>query len=113
MAIVVDSGRGRIYLSPTEELATVAAAVSPDWSPDSEMPRNPFSVRPPLYGLKTYSDLFTPRQLVALTTFSDLVGEARERIRRDAVAAGLPDDPKPLRDGGNGATAYAEAVAVY
>ena len=41
-------------------------------------------------------DLFTPRQLVALTTFSDLVQEARERVKRDALAAGLPDDGKPL-----------------
>ena len=53
------------------------------------------------------------RQLVALTTFSDLVQEARERVKRDALAAGLPDDGKPLRDGGTGATAYAEAVAMY
>jgi putative DNA methylase len=50
---------------------------------------------------------------VALTTFSDLVGEAMARVKRDALAAGLPDDNKPLRDGGTGATAYAEAVGVY
>ena len=58
-------------------------------------------------------DLFTPRQLVALTTFSDLVQEARERVKRDALAAGLPDDGKPLAAGGTGATAYADAVGVY
>ena len=57
--------------------------------------------------------IFTDRQLVALTTFSDLVAEAREQVRRDAIAAGLPDDDVPLRDGGLGATAYAEAVSVY
>jgi putative DNA methylase len=67
----------------------------------------------PGYGLTTFGDLFTDRQLVALTTFSDLVGEAMARIRADALAAGLPDDPTPLRDGGKGATAYAEAVGVY
>ena len=50
---------------------------------------------------------------MALTTFSDLVQEARERVKRDALAAGLPDDGKPRRDGGTGATAYADAVAVY
>ena len=69
--------------------------------------------RRPLYGLKTYGDLFTPRQLVALTTFSDLVQEARERVKRDAIAAGLPDDGKALEKGGTGATAYADAVGVY
>ena len=56
-------------------------------------------------------ELFTPRQLVALTTFSDLVGEAMERVRSDA--GGLPEDDRPLRDGGTGAAAYAEAVALY
>ena len=50
---------------------------------------------------------------MALTTFSDLVQEAREQVQRDALAAGLPDDAKPLRDGGTGAAAYAEAVGVY
>jgi putative DNA methylase len=50
---------------------------------------------------------------VALTTFSDLVTEARERIHKDAQRASLPDDPKPLATGGTGPTAYAEAVSVY
>ena len=77
------------------------------------MPENPRWFSPPLYGLKTYGDLFTDRQLVALTAFSDLVGEAMTRIRRDATAAGLPDDAKPLRDGGAGAAPYAEAVGTY
>ena len=67
----------------------------------------------PLYGMNSFGDLFTPRQLVALTTFSDLVGEARACIRADAVAAGMRDDGVPLRDGGTGETAYAEAVGVY
>ncbi len=63
---------------------------------------NPRDFKTPNYGLMTFGDLFTPRQLVALTTFSDLVQEARERVQRDALAAGLADDAKPLRDGGNG-----------
>ena len=66
-----------------------------------------------MYGMTNWGDLFTPRQLVALTTFSDLVQEARERVKRDALAAGLPDDGKRLDAGGTGATAYADAVAVY
>ncbi|MCW5970213.1 MAG: transposase [Blastocatellales bacterium] len=113
MAVVAEGDRRRIYLAPTQEHETVARKGKPEWKPDLAMPENPRWFSPPLYGLKTYGDLFTPRQLVALTTFSDLVGEARERIRRDALAAGLPDDINPLRDGGTGATAYAEAVGVY
>ena len=113
MAIVAEGMRGRVYLAPTPEQEAAARKAKPEWKPDIGMPDNPRWFSPPLYGLKTWGDLFTPRQLVALTTFSDLVGEAMEQVRRDALAAGLPDDPTPLRDGGTGATAYAEAVAVY
>ncbi|MDZ4721204.1 MAG: hypothetical protein SH847_22315, partial [Roseiflexaceae bacterium] len=52
-------------------------------------------------------------QLVALNTSSDLVQEARERARCDALAAGLRDDGRGLNSGGSGATAYADAIAVY
>jgi putative DNA methylase len=67
----------------------------------------------PLYGLTHFHHLFTSRQLVALTTFSDLVQEARERVKRDALAAGLPDDGASLSDCGVGAEAYADAMAMY
>ena len=113
MAIVAEGDRGRVYLAPTPEMEAVALTAKPEWKPELAMPENPRWFSPPLYGLKTYGDLFTPRQLVALTTFSDLVQEARERAQRDALQAGLPADPKPLCDGGTGATAYAEAVGVY
>ncbi len=65
------------------------------------------------YGMTTCGDLFTPRQLVALTTFSDLVQEARAQAQQDALAAGLPADGRPLAAGGTGATAYGDAVTVY
>jgi len=57
--------------------------------------------------------LFTPRQLVALTTFSDLLSEVRERVIADMAAKAMADDGSRLRDGGNGPTAYADAVATY
>ena len=65
------------------------------------------------YGLDQWGKLFTDRQLVALNTFSDLVHEARAQVEADALAAGMPADHTPLRDGGKGAKAYAEAVSVY
>jgi len=113
MAIVAEGERGRVYLLPLPEHVAAANAAKPEWKPDLPLPDNPRDFKTPNYGLTTYGDLFTPRQLVALTTFSDLVGEAMAQVRRDALAAGLPDDATPLRNGGTGATAYAEAVAVY
>ena len=113
MAIVAEGDRERVYLSPSVEQVEVARRARPTWRPELAQPENPRWFSPPDYGLPTFGDLFTPRQLVALTTFSDLVGEAMERVRRDAIKVGLPDDDIPLRDGGTGARAYAEAVAVY
>ncbi|QXM24173.1 DUF1156 domain-containing protein [Elioraea tepida] len=113
MAIVAEGERGRVYLSPTPEHEAAARQARPAWKPETSLPDDPRAIWCVAYGLTTFGDLFTDRQLVALTTFSDLVGEAMARIRADALAAGLPDDPTPLRDGGTGATAYAEAVGVY
>ncbi|MBP3981070.1 DUF1156 domain-containing protein [Acidovorax sp. JG5] len=113
MAIVAEGVRGRVYLAPTAEHEAIAKQAQPQWKPEVEMPDNPRWFSPPLYGLKTYGDLFTPRQLVALTTFCDLVPQAITRIRVDALAAGMADDGRGLDEGGNGATAYAEAVGVY
>jgi len=113
MAIVAEGDRGRVYLAPTLEHEAMALKASPEWKPDNELPVNPRDFKTPNYGLKTFSDLFTPRQLMALTTFSDLVQEAREQVKQDALAAGLKDDKKSLADGGTGAAAYADAVGVF
>lgn len=113
MAIVAEGERGRIYLPPDEEHEAIAASARPQWAPEEDLPYDPRAIWCTLYGLRTFADLFTPRQLVALTTFSDLVAEARERVLADARAAGLPDDGVPLAAGGSGAQAYADAVAVY
>jgi len=113
MAIVAQGDRGRVYLSPTDQHEIVSRKAVPNWVPEVSLPVNPRDFKTPNYGLTTFADLFTQRQLVALTAFSDLVGEARSEIRRDAIAAGLEDDDVALRDGGRGARAYSEAISVY
>ncbi len=112
MAVVADGDRERVYLNPTLKHETTATA-TPEWMPDQEMPDDRRWFSPPIYGMARFGDLFTPRQLVALTTFSDLVAEARTGVRHDAVAAGMHRDGGPLREGGRGGLAYSEAVAVY
>ena len=125
MAIVAEGDRGRVYLDPTAEHEQIARQAEPEWRPEQPMNRetqNLVSGRG--YGFFTWADLFTPRQLVVLTTLSDLVAEAMKRVRRDHLAsrASRPrreqdtlnvDDGTTLRDGGSGAMAYAEAVGVY
>ncbi len=114
MAIVAERERGRVYLSPVLEHEAIARQAQPAWKPELKVPTPCHDVdRLPMYGMPTWGDAFTPRQLVALTTLSDLVQETRLRVKSDAITDGLPDDGKPLRDGGTGATAYAEAVGMY
>jgi putative DNA methylase len=113
MAVVAEARRGREYLAPTEEHVAAAGKAKPEWRPDQQLPDNTRWFSPPVFGMDTYDKLFTPRQLVALTTFSDLVGEAREKAREDAAAAGLPKDGVPLDEGGTDAQAYADAVVTY
>src|SRR5207249_6080079 len=84
MAIVAEGDRGRVYLSPTSEMEEVARKAKPGWKPDVEFMQQALGFRIGNYGLTRWSDLFTARQLVALTSFSDLVQEARDKVKRDA-----------------------------
>ncbi|MBL8396548.1 MAG: DUF1156 domain-containing protein [Candidatus Accumulibacter sp.] len=113
MAIVAEGARGRVYLSPTAEHQAVAHQAQPKWKPETPLPDDPRNFWTLSYGLTKFGDLFTPRQLVALTTLSDLVSEAIELCRQDAIAAGQIDDGESLENIGAGATAYAQAVGVY
>jgi putative DNA methylase len=112
MAIIAEGDRGRVYLSPTQEMETIALSAQPTWKPETPL-HGKCRVNVSNYGLDVYADLFSSRQLVALTTFSDLVQEARDRVKLDAIQAGLPNDGQSLAEIGTGATAYADAVAVY
>jgi putative DNA methylase len=111
MAVVAEGDRGRVFLSPTN-LLEEQEEVKPAWIPDLDIEPG-MSERVVGYGFLTFGDLFTRRQLVALTTFSDLVTEARNLVKQDAVASGLPDDSKSFESLGIGCTAYSEAVGVY
>ena len=113
MAIVAEGRRTRIYLSPTRDHEVVAINAKPAWEPEGELYEKALGFRVPAYGLTRWADLFTSRQLAALTTFSDLVTEARGRVLDDARMADLPYDPTPIHEGGNGVAAYADAVATY
>lgn len=113
MAIVAEGANGRVYLSPESSHERIAACSSPADAPDTTLPEQALGFRVQLYGMNRHRDLFTPRQLVALTTFSDLVMEARERVLIDAKRAGMASGGKRLEEGGDGAEAYADAVGLY
>lgn len=112
IAVVADGGKGRVYVSPNEKHTSVAHVPRPDDLPVSELPEKALGFRVQAYGFEQWVDLFTNRQLVALTTLSELVSEARSKVLEDALAAGIPAGER-LEDGGVGAEAYADAVATY
>lgn len=113
MAIVAEGRRGRVYLSPSSFHEECANTAQPKWRPETALPERALGFRVQEYGMSKWSDLFTTRQLVALTTFSDLIPDAVARIKADALAAGMAENESGLDAGGGGATAYAEAIALY
>lgn len=113
IAIVAEGNNGRMYVSANKEQVFTANIPKPDSFPDAVLPHNPRDFKTPNYGLLNFSDLFTNRQLTALTTFSDLVASAQAKATADAKAAGISNDPAGLSEGGTGAVAYGQAVGVY
>ena len=113
MAIVAEGAQNRVYLAPITEHEAIAKVQKPEWKPVGNVPAKLTGGTCVPYGMKEWGDLFTPRQLVALTTFGDLVSEAREKIQRDALVVGIADDGKGIDVGGTGAKAYADAVSIY
>ena len=97
MAIVAEGTSSKQYLSPTEEQINAANCQMPEWYPEAEMNTNCADlVSGRGYGYTNWHELFTNRQLTALTTLSDLVAGAKEKIAEDG-----------------GSKEYAQAVGVY
>ena len=113
MAVVAEGRRSRIYVTADDEQRLAAKIDKPEEYPCGELAKHFTGGSCVPYGLNEFHKLFTNRQLTALTTFSELVSEAQAKAEADAVAAGMKNDHLPLRNGGDGAKAYGEAVGVY
>lgn len=113
MAIAAEGKGCRVYLSPTHVQESLAKSASPTWRPDTNLPEKALSFRVQEYGMTRWSDLYSERQLVALSTFSDLVAEAVEHARAQATDGQFGIDDRDLESGGTGPRAYAQALGVY
>ena len=113
MAMVVDTPNGRIYKAPTKEQENAANVPMPEDVPQGEIPGNAHWFSPPGFGIKEYSELFSPRQMTMLTTFCDLLLDVQDKAASDALAAGMSPEGGSLADGGRGALAYGQAVSIY
>jgi len=121
MAVVAEVKGGRVFIAPDDIQSHTANLLRDD--PIAVECRETFlSGEVPAkltggtchgYGLDRWGKLFTGRQLIALKTLSDLVHEVKDIINSDAKTSGFVTEGELLRNGGNGALAYAEAIAVY
>jgi putative DNA methylase len=91
MAIAAEGKRQRYYLAPSEEQENSADLPAPEDVPDSEIPPNPRYIIPPYYGMRTWADLFTNRQLIALKAFGDLIAVVHAQITDLGVGEGYAD----------------------
>ncbi len=112
MAIVAEGDRTRTYLPSSAEAEEAATTSLPNVSLGA-IHVNPRDFKTPGYGITTWEELFTARQLMALTTFSGLLGEVAKKVKSDAIEAGLTVDGRRLHEDGRGADAYADAVVTY
>ena len=98
---VIAEGTGRREYLPSSEEHIAAARGCLEWAGDvlegddilTASARGTFggNAQGRRYGFKVFADYFSARQLVALTTLSDLIREAQARAARDAVFAGFSD----------------------
>lgn len=110
-AVVLDTASGRTYISAEVGRNTAIAVELPEVVPSTKMTGKAVG-NIGLYGFKETSQLFTSRQIVMLTTLSDLLPEIRQQVIKDCSTR-LPADNRHLAEGGSGALAYAEAISVY
>ena len=113
IAVVAEGKNGRLYLSADEEQVKAAEVDRPEDVPNTDLPEKALGFRVQTYGIRKHYQLFTNRQLTALTTFSQLVKEAQQQAEIDALEAGWEDDKVPLNKDGAGALAYSQAISIY
>ncbi|PLY13646.1 MAG: hypothetical protein C0631_13480 [Sedimenticola sp.] len=112
LAIVCESKKGRLYVSPNSNQELIAESAIPQTYPSSSLPSQALGFRVQQYGILSHYQLFTNRQLLALGTFFELLDEIRTRVVSDALAHGL-DKGSALHSGGTGAEAYADSIVLY
>lgn len=113
LAVVAEGSRTRLYVAATPEMEDLAKSAVPQWRPEIDISGTTQYLGVWPYGMRRFDQLFTDRQLAAISAFSDLIVEARDKVKSDAVASGWADDGVALSDGGSAASAYGDAVATY
>lgn len=113
MAVGILAREGRVFVEPDTDQVTAANAPAVEIPPIGSLPDNTRWFSPPGFGITEYADLYTKRQLLLLTTLCDLIPSIQKIAYEDALASGMSEDAISLKDGGDGALAYSQAISVY
>lgn len=89
-AVVTESKNGKLFLSPIDAYIQTARQAKSNWRPRQAIIKNP-KVSGLIYGMTHWHELFTERQLTALTVFSDLLPEIHAQIIQDGAGAEYAD----------------------
>lgn len=90
-AIVAEGDRRRLYAPLTDEHIEAALETEPVWRPSGSLPEQARSISVQIYGFTKWHQLFTDRQLIALTTFNDLMSEVRDLLAKHGASRGYTD----------------------
>lgn len=112
IAVAGDKLGGRVYLAPDKVQISAAYSAKPGWQPDQAITGG-MAGNVSSYGYRSFAELFLPRQLVALDTLAELIGDVHAQVYKDAVANGWKEDGTSLAQGGGQAQAYADAIVTY
>ncbi len=110
VAVVADGGRSKLYLSPTPEQEIAVKNDAADEARRTFL-AGPLPTRAEItggvctaYGLSTWGHLYRTRQLVALLSLGDQIGQIDAAVVKDAERAGLPPTE---------AAAYARSIRTF
>lgn len=104
IAVVIELPRGRTYAPAAPEQIEAANSAAPNDYPDTDLPEEALGFRVQNYGIRKHWQMFTPRQLMAMVTLSDLIKEIGTEVGRDSLTAGFTDED---------ATAYSKTVTTF
>lgn len=112
LAMGLPAEKGRSYVPASPSQVESAERARADWEPTGEIADNPGHTNVVRYGMTEWADLFTSRQLQALSVFSASISDVVVEIEQAAIKSGLQDDQRPLAEGGSGSRAYGELVGL-
>ncbi|MCX2803293.1 DUF1156 domain-containing protein [Microbulbifer thermotolerans] len=73
LAMLVEKDGARFFLSPSPDHEKVALEFVPGWKPSEKLSTHPQYMGPPRYGMETFGDIYTGRQIAVMDKLSSLL----------------------------------------